>query len=86
MNSIANSRNVFLDLIFTTFNNITVSLPVDLLFESNIHHSPVTFDILTYEDVSHLKFEEYYYDFKNGNYQALNDFLQVLIGIHYSII
>ena len=75
MNNIVNSRNVFLDLIFTTFDNINVFLPVDILFESSIHHFPVTFDILIYEDVLHLEYEEYYYDFKKMVIiQALNDF------------
>lgn len=74
VNSISNSRGIFLDLIFSSFSNIIVSNPLDNIFENSISHSAVSFQ-LTSEQEKYLEYEEYFYDFRNGNYISFNDFL-----------
>lgn len=74
INSIPNSRNAILDLIFSSFRDIKVFHPIDFIFPNSIYHSAVTFN-LSPKATSHLNYEEYFYDFKGGNYIGMNDFL-----------
>lgn len=72
VNSIPNSRNVFLDLIFCC-SPIIVREATDLIFHNSMHHTAVTFDIRNkLEPVS--SYTEFYYDFKNGDYIGMNNF------------
>lgn len=74
INTVPNNRGIYLDLIFCSFKDIYVQESIDPLLPNSTHHTSVTFDlILTMED--HLHYEENFFDFRNGNYFGLNDFL-----------
>nr|CAH7757875.1 unnamed protein product [Callosobruchus chinensis] len=61
VNSVPNSRNILLDLIFSNVN-IIVNTPLDYLFENSLHHSSVCFDLVM-QTSSRARYEEYYFDF-----------------------
>nr|CAH7734274.1 unnamed protein product [Callosobruchus chinensis] len=74
VNSVVNSRNVMLDLIFSSYPDIKVDEPVELIFPNCLHHSALTFD-LELEPNEFLEYEESYQDFRNANYIGINDYL-----------
>ncbi|VEN44357.1 unnamed protein product, partial [Callosobruchus maculatus] len=49
------------------------SKPVDPLFTNTLHHSAVTFGI-KFDLDTYLDYHEFFYDYKDGNYIALNDY------------
>lgn len=73
MNNIANSRNVFLDLLFTHFNDIQVRPAQDLLLPNSAHHTAISFD-LDVRVKMELQYEEWYFDYRNGDYYSLNNY------------
>lgn len=76
LNLFPNSRNVFLDLLFSHDNSIKMSLAEDLLLPTCAHHYAYKFVIESFHSVDKcLSYEEFYYDFKNANYIGLNDYL-----------
>lgn len=75
-NQISNSRGVLLDLVFATYD-FNTNIPDDYIFANSIHHSAICFSISTSTDdnSNSFEYEEYYYDFKNGNYIGICDYL-----------
>jgi hypothetical protein len=78
ISDIKNSRNVQLDLIFSSIlNDINVSEPTneEKILVNSLHHSAL---ILTL-DTSHINYQKlnqnkiYQYDFKNSNFETLNN-------------
>lgn len=81
--SIPNSRNVFLDLLFSQDSNIQTSLAEDLLLSDSTHHYAYKFSIQASSFNNYLSYEEFYYDFKNANYNGLNDYLSSINWVEY---
>ncbi|KAJ8982416.1 hypothetical protein NQ317_017218 [Molorchus minor] len=76
LNSIPNSRNVYLDLLFSHDNSIILNLAEDMLLPNSIHHYAYNFSIqINVTNKKYLNYEEFYYDFRNANYIGLNDYL-----------
>lgn len=75
VNSIPNSNGRFLDLIFSNCKESDVSVAVDNIFGTSMHHLAYEIAQPTSSVTDKLKFDVFYYDFKNTNYQAVNDFL-----------
>ena len=73
MNTIPNNRLVYLDLLFSNVSNISVLPAVDLIFPNSVHHIAYTFNIPV--NNSTLSSEEYFFDFRNANYIAINECL-----------
>ncbi|KAG5889410.1 hypothetical protein JTB14_018284 [Gonioctena quinquepunctata] len=71
-NFIMNSRNRLLDLVFSNIPKLSVSKAEDTLFRSSIHHEPIVIGCSGQMENS-LSYSEYYYDFKNADYLAINN-------------
>lgn len=74
VNKIPNSRNVFLDLVFTNLPYLKIDRAPEELCNSSIHHFPYSFSILTPKH-NPLASSVQVYDFRNGNYNDLNFYL-----------
>nr|CAI5846351.1 unnamed protein product [Callosobruchus analis] len=74
VNNIPNSRGVMLDLVFSSFPDVTVSEPEEPIFPNSIHHSAINFDLKVEKDTG-IHYEELYYDFKNADYFCINNYL-----------
>lgn len=74
--NIPNNRGVFLDLVFTNITSVSISPSSDLLMPNSMHHIAycVSFCVCNYK-MDHINYTEFYYDFGNANYVALNDYL-----------
>lgn len=76
---IPNTRNVFLDLLFTNDNSVVISLASDPILDDSLHH--LQYECLLSNFYSkessgnNLFFEDFYYDFRNANFVGLNDYL-----------
>lgn len=73
--NIPNSRNVFLDLLFSNVISLTVNEAFDPLFLSSTHHKAYSFELHMGTNKNNMNYREYYYDFKNADYTGLNNFL-----------
>lgn len=74
--AIPNTRNVFLDLIFTNNSNLIVTEAIDCLFDRSQNHIPYSFEISFAElPQPSIKYEDFYYDFGSSDYSAINDCL-----------
>ncbi|KAG5873852.1 hypothetical protein JTB14_030156 [Gonioctena quinquepunctata] len=74
VNCIPNNHGVCLDLVFSHLITV-VALAKELLMDVNYHHNAYSFEIAVVNAEESLKFENYYYDFKNMNSARMNDFL-----------
>lgn len=76
-NTIPNERNVFLDLIFSNVKDCNVSSASDPLLNYSLHHISYEFSIMpsTKSKSNDFIYYEFYYDFGNGNYLELNNYL-----------
>ena len=72
---IPNNRGVFLDLLFSNVNDLTVSTAVDLLLGCNNHHIAYSCAVPVRFELDYCKVDQWYYDFRNADYICLNNFL-----------
>ena len=76
-NKIPNDRNVLLDLIFSNVRELDVIRASDPLLDPSLHH--IGYECLLHHvgesGSSSLAYEEFFYDFSNGDYFELNNFL-----------
>uniref|UniRef100_A0A6P7H189 Uncharacterized protein LOC114343194 n=1 Tax=Diabrotica virgifera virgifera TaxID=50390 RepID=A0A6P7H189_DIAVI len=78
LNEIPNSRNIYLDLLFTNDKNVQLSKSKDFIFADSLHHFSYECTLNLFsnnQDSSTLYLHDFYYDFKNANYFGLNNFL-----------
>lgn len=68
-----NSRNIYLDLVFANYSECETMPAIDLLTGNSVHHIAYTFS-LGVKPLSSLEYEEFYYDFRNVDYVAVNNF------------
>lgn len=75
--NIPNSNNVFLDLLFSNDPDILVTVPVDYIFPSSLHHEPYSFEIPWNNNTKQntIDMVDYFYDFRNADYVGLNNYL-----------
>ena len=74
--TIPNDRNVFLDLVFTNKGDLLVSEAADSLFEGSLNHKAYCFQLdLGNEPMPTVGYIEFYYDFRNADYIAINNYL-----------
>uniref|UniRef100_A0A6P7FD63 Uncharacterized protein LOC114328163 n=1 Tax=Diabrotica virgifera virgifera TaxID=50390 RepID=A0A6P7FD63_DIAVI len=76
--SIPNSRNIFLDLMFTNDKSVEVLLGNDSILNSSLHHASYECSLrnIHKKQVDDSLFcQDLYYDFNNANYVGLNNFL-----------
>lgn len=71
--AIPNNRLVYLDLLFSNVPNLSVIPAVDFILPNSVHHIAYAFDVPM--NVNTLSFDEFYFDFKNANYMAINEYL-----------
>ena len=81
LNPVLNSRNVALDLVFSNLLDISVSCASDVIFQNTMHHSAIFFELSL--SCQKTQYEEFFYDFKNANYLAINDYLA---GIEWTVL
>lgn len=76
-NNIPNDRNVFLDLVFSNVKDLEVVRASDLILDLSLHHTSYKCLITVSEKTSsnNLAYTEFYYDFRNGNYRELNNYI-----------
>lgn len=74
MNYVRNTRGRLLDLVFAHVGDVSVSCSVDPLLPANVNHTPLDI-MLTSADCDSMNYEEYFYDFKNADYLAINNFI-----------
>ena len=72
-NNIPNSRDVFLDLCFSTIPDVKVVVAEDLLLPDSIHHYAYYFEVQARCDS--LTTDQVYLDFNNADYEAINSYL-----------
>lgn len=77
-NTVANSRNVFLDLVFSNHQSINVELAIDLLLPNNVQHNAILTRILCQNVTYYLQFENNFFDFCNANYIGMNYYFSTL--------
>lgn len=73
INYIPNSRNTFLDLVFTNINDIKVSKATDQLSNESIHHYAYTVDFNLVTS-NNLQYSDICFDFNGADYESLNYF------------
>lgn len=72
-NTIPNSREVFLDLLFCSSDNIATTSASEDILGNSVHHTAIEFHIERSVDrPPDLKHKYVRYDFLNGNYEGLN--------------
>ena len=69
-----NNNNVFLDIIFSNITNLQVNVVVDSIFVNSLHHISYLWSLTNFY-VSVLSSETEIFNFANGNYHLLNDYL-----------
>lgn len=75
-NNIPNNRGVFLDLAFSNDRDLVVTKAGDLILDLSLHHTSYECSIVSPETLSNnLVYNEFYYDFRNGNYRELNNYI-----------
>ncbi|VEN50967.1 unnamed protein product [Callosobruchus maculatus] len=74
---VPNNRNVFLDLVFSNERELNVVRASDPLLDPSLHHIgyECCLKVSKAPLSSNLAYDEFYYDFKNGNYIELNNYL-----------
>ena len=75
VNEIPNNRNVFLDLIFTNITDIKVCAAIDSILPETYHHIPYHWSVYSSYDFKNVTSEYVIFDFANGNYHLLNEFI-----------
>lgn len=69
-----NSDNIFLDLILSHFKNLSLRVANESILTCNLHHRAYTLEIAV-EEIPTLKYQHTYYDYKNADFLAFNNFL-----------
>jgi len=72
-NTISNTYGELLDLVFSTYNNLTVSLATTALITPDHYHPPLMFS-LALPKTAHTEERPVYRDFKNCDYSAASQF------------
>ena len=72
--SIPNSRNVYLDLIFSHIKSASVTTASDFLLPCSIHHSAYVCHINVMQ-TKPIHYKITYYDFRNSDLESLNNYL-----------
>ena len=74
-NNLLNSRSVTLDLVLSNLSTVVVGSPIEEILPDSIHHRAISFNIPLCSSIKPSNYEEYYFDFKNGNYILMNDLI-----------
>ncbi|XP_050516568.1 uncharacterized protein LOC126891435 [Diabrotica virgifera virgifera] len=74
-NEILNNNGVSLDLVFSNLESINVTPAVDKIFENSLNHTAISFELVCEENLDFMNYEEYFYDFRNGDYFSINNYL-----------
>lgn len=74
LNSVLNSRNVCLDLLFGNVDDIVPVEANELILPNSIHHTAISFVIELGKTIKTISFQEYYYDFRNADYFQINNY------------
>lgn len=77
VNRIPNNNGVFLDLVFSNLLGVGVSVACDKLLDDSYHHISYNIEIPVVQDKK-LKCNVQYYDFRNANLLAINNFFASL--------
>lgn len=56
---ISNSHGVLLDSLFSNLNDLTVRADIDMIFEDNLKHNNISFDLPNDEPTKCVEYEEY---------------------------
>lgn len=75
VNTIPNNRQVYLDLVFSHQHNMNILPACDTLLPNSVHHIAHYLEIPINHKVNSLDYDIFYFDFRNGNFQAINDHL-----------
>ncbi|XP_063907420.1 uncharacterized protein LOC135125696 [Zophobas morio] len=73
LNKIPNSRNVFLDLVFSNIVSLDISIAIDPIFPASVHHFPYEWCVPS-TSLFPVYSETRRFDFAKGNYNLLNNF------------
>lgn len=74
INSVVNANLVMLDLIFSHEKYVEVKVADQLLFPCDSHYPAITVSIRISNKPNYFEYNTFYYDFKRGDYVALNNF------------
>lgn len=83
LNTISNANNVMLDLVFSSNSLLDVSLASDYLVKCDKHHPAIAIFVPCNKTYQCLEFEEFMYNFKNCNFNDINDYL---LNVHWDTI
>lgn len=75
INSIPNSRNIFLDLVFSNTPNLNCILANDILLNNSMHHNAYCLNYKCKIEDGNLNFNEYSFDWFKADYANINCFL-----------
>ena len=76
VNSISNSNNVMLDLVFVHDKLVNVNIANECLLPCDQHHPALTIEVPRSSRNSDLQYDTYSYNFKAADYAMLNDFFK----------
>ena len=74
-NNIANTNNVILDLVFSTSPKVIITCANNALVKCDRHHPALSINVLCDMPGQRLDYEEFVYNFKNCDFNAISNYL-----------